>query len=162
MSIFQIIIISALLSVANIDVSSNPEYCSFYKNKNCTPENIEGYQLSSLSKAHKINVTDTITYELVFYGGNEIIVHCCTEDDFYPVHFKIRSIDRGNVIYDNKYNNYLDHIHLQLDFTELMSVEITLEPQKRKSRKALKKVKVGLAIFIEDAFFNSEHKKNKI
>lgn len=162
MSIFRIVILSTILSIGNTDISSNPEYCSFYKHMNCKPENIEGYQLSSLSKAHKIHVDDTLTYELVFYGGNEIIVQCCTENDFYPVHFKIRSVDRGNVIYDNKYNDYLDHINLQLDFTELMSVEITVEPQKRKARKSNEKVRVGLAIYIEDAFFNTDQEKNKI
>lgn len=156
MSIFQIIILFTFLFAGNVEQLSNPEYCSFYRHKNCAPENVAGYQLSSLSKAHRINVKDTLTYELVFYGGNEIIVHCCTESDYYPVRFKIRSADRGNVIYDNKYNDYLDHINLQLDFTELMSVEITLEPEKRKSRKSTKKVSVGMAIYIEDAFFISD------
>jgi hypothetical protein len=159
MSILQITILSIFLSVGSVKTLSNPEYCSFYKHMNCKPENIEGYQLSSSSKAHKIHIGDTLTYELVFYGGNEIIVQCCTENDFYPVHFKIRSVDRGNVIYDNKYNDYLDHINLQLDFTELMSVEITLEPEKRKSRKSVKKVSVGMAIYIEDAFFKSDYEK---
>ena len=97
---------------------------------------------------------------MVFYGGTEIIIQCCTEDDYYPVHFKIRSVDRGNVIYDNKYNHYLDNLNLQLDYTELMAIELSVEPQKRKAQKFHKKVSIGLAIYIEDSFFKSVNEKN--
>lgn len=162
MSIQIMIILYAFFLIGNYTIQSNPEYCDFYNHVNCKPEEIEGYIMSSLSKAHKISIEDTIIYEVVFYGGNEIIIQCCTEDDFYPVHFKLRSSERGNVIYDNQYNNYLDHINLQLDYTELLSVEISVEPQKRKARKTDKKINIGLAIYIEDAFFKTVHDKNKI
>lgn len=159
MIIQNIILTFAFIGYGFFNPTLAQEYCSFYNSINCKPENIEGYQISSLSKGHKIGVGESITYEVVLYGGNEIIIQCCTEDDFYPVHFKIRSIDRGNVIYDNKYNHYLSNLNLQLDYTELMAIEISVEPRKKRAQKSDEKVKVGLAIYIENAFFETVNEK---
>lgn len=145
----------------------NESYCQecydFYKTENCKTENAEKYKLSSMSRKHLLKLGSKVTYEVVFYGGEEIKIQCCTEDNFYPLRFKIRSSENGKIIYDNKYNNYLDNLNLLLDHTELMAIEISVEPKSKILRKYKNRnICVGMAIYMEDSQIKSNNKSNKI
>ena len=90
-SLIILIIISSLGMINN----SHGQVCSsFLKSENCKPEYSDGYRLSSLSQRHYLEVGKTVTFEVVLFGGNEIIIKCCTEDDFYPVRFKLKSSEK--------------------------------------------------------------------
>ncbi len=151
------IIFLLLVFILNSGGFSNETYCQdcsdFYKTENCRAENAEGFKLCSLSRKYFLKVGTTVTYEVVFYGGNEIIIQCCTEDDFYPVRFKIKSSENGKIIYDNKYNNYIDNLNLLLDHTELMAVEISIEPKSKKVKKLKDgRVCIGMAIYMQETY----------
>lgn len=144
-----IVIITSLTGFLN---SLYGQECpDFYKSENCKTKYSNGFRLSSLSGRHYLKVGTTVTYEVILYGENEIIIQCCTEDDFYPVRFKLKSSENGNIIYDNKYNNYIDNLNLLLDHTELIAIEISVEPKKRKiSRLKDGKVCIGMAIYLTE------------
>lgn len=117
----------------------------------CKIEDIKGYSLTSMSRNYNLEIGKKVTYEIVLFGGNEIIIKCFTENEDYPVHFKLRSVESNKVIYDNKYSNYLNKLNLQLDHSELMAVEINIELKERK----LKKLKdqrtcIGMAIYMQN------------
>lgn len=122
----------------------------FHKSKDCRMADIEGLKLSSLSRSHYLEVGKTVTYEVVLYGQKEIIIQCCTEEKYYPIHFKLKSSVNGDLIYDNKYDNYINTISLALDRTELISIEITLvSDEKNVSVMKGTKACVGMAIYVE-------------
>ena len=141
---FNIIVIF-ILTLGSIEVKS--QTCSdFHRNGDCQTQYTNRYMLSSLSKSFYLDVTKTLTYEVVLYGEYEIIVQCCTNEDYF-IRFQIISSDNGNTIYDNKYNNYLNNLNLLLDHTELMSIKINVEPKKKRTNKS--KVCIGMAIYNE-------------
>ncbi|MBI9053973.1 MAG: hypothetical protein JEY96_09165 [Bacteroidales bacterium] len=128
--------------------SLKAQNCSeFHKTGDCQTQYKDRYKLSSLSKSYYLEVGKTVTYEVILYGEYEIIIQCCTEEDYNPVRFKIRSSENGNIIYDNKYNNYINNLNLLLDHTELMSIEISVETKKKKLKGD--KVCIGMAIYFE-------------
>lgn len=151
MKVISLLLVFVLISIGSSSEIYSQDCIDFYRTKNCKAENSEGFKLCSLSRKYFLKVGTTVTYEVVFYGGDEIIIQCCTEDDFYPVRFKIKSSENGKIIYDNKYNNYLDNLNLLLDHTELMSVEISLEPKSKKNNNLKDgRVCIGMAIYMED------------
>ena len=119
----------------------------FHKSNNCATLEQEGFKLSSLSRSHYLEVGKTITYEVVLYGGKDIIIRCCTEEKYYPVRFKLKSAINGDVIYDNKYDDYINSIELTLDRTELISIEITLDTKESVLQGT--KTCIGMAIYME-------------
>ncbi|MBI9053974.1 MAG: hypothetical protein JEY96_09170 [Bacteroidales bacterium] len=149
----NLIVISLIISLLGFTHSSFGQNChEFHKSKNCKVEDTDGFKLSSLSRSHNLLVGKTITYEVVMYGQKEMIVQCCTEDEYYPLRFKLISSINGDVIYDNKYDNYINSINLSLDRTELISIEITLvSTDKNKSIYEGTKACIGLAIYTEVA-----------
>jgi hypothetical protein len=156
MKIFGLLIVLMLNPIGFLNNIYCQDCSDFYKSKNCRAENSEGFKLSSLSRKYFLKVGTSVTYEVVFYGGNEIIIKCCTEDDFYPVRFKIKSSENGKVIYDNKYNNYIDNLNLLLDHTEPMAVEISIEPKNKNVKKTKDgRVCIGMAIYMQETYKNA-------
>jgi len=123
------------------------ECTNYHKTGDCQTQYKDRYRLSSLSKSYYLQVGKTVKYEVVLYGEYEIIIQCCTNMDKYNIRFKITSSDNGNEIYDNKYNDYLNNLNLLLDHTELMSIEVSVEPKKKKYEQG--KVCIGMAIYNE-------------
>ena len=157
MKITSLIIIIIISSFGFANDLHGQECLKFHKSDNCRPENADGFRLSSLSHGHYLEVGRTVTFEVVLYGENEIIIQCCTEDDFYPVRFKLKSSVNGNIIYDNKYNNYIDNLNLLLDHTESIAIEISIEPKQKKLSKLKDgKVCVGMAIYMENNFVSGK------
>lgn len=143
--LFSILI--ALLAFANTTAGQNCR--DYHKTARCYVDDI-GYKLSSLSRSNYLLVGETVTYEVVLYGNKEIIISCCTEEKYYPLRFKLRSSVTGEVIYDNKYDKYINRISLSLDRTELISIELTIvsTPENVSVLKGTKAC-VGLAIYME-------------
>jgi len=140
-----------IISLLGITLPANGQKCyEFHKTKNCQVEDIEGLKLSSLSRSHYLEAGKTITYEVVLYEQKEVFIMCCTEKNYYPLRFKLRSSINGDLIYDNKYDEYTNSIRLSLDKTELVSIEITIVSNE-KNLSALQGTKacVGLAIYTE-------------
>lgn len=144
--LFSVLIV--MLAFASRTYSQNCR--DFHKSKQCNVDNIEGFKLSSLSRSNYLLVGKTVTYEVVLYGNKEIIISCCTEEKYYPLRFKLKSSITGEVIYDNKYDKYLNTISLSLDRTELISIELTIvsTPQNVSVLEGTKAC-VGLAIYME-------------
>lgn len=145
-SIFTFISITA-------EYAFSQECSNYYEQGDCQTPYTERYRLSSLSKSYNLEVGKTVTYEVVLYGEYEIIVQCCTDIDKYNVRFKITSSENGKEIYDNKFNNYLNNLNLLLDHTELMSIEVSVEPKKKKYSNG--KVCIGMAIYNEKELHNN-------
>lgn len=150
MKIISLVIVTILNIIGFTSTTFSQECSDFYKTQNCKIENSERFKLCSLSRKYYLEVGKTVAYEVVFYGGIEIIIQCCTENDFYPIRFKIRSSENGNIIYDNKDNKYIDNLNLLLDHTELMKIEISVEPKSKKHKKLhQEKVCTGMAVYME-------------
>lgn len=144
------LIISLIFIFVGLSNSFGQRCYEFHKSKSCTVENVEGLKLSSLSRSHYLEVGKTVTYEVVLYGQKEVIIQCCTEEKYYPLRFKLKSSVNGDLIYDNKNDNYINTISLSLDRTELISIEISIVST-NENISVLKGTKacVGMAIYME-------------
>lgn len=138
-----------LIAFSNILYGQN--CIDFQKSKNCQAKNADGFRLTSSSQKYYLEIGKTVRFEVILFGENEIIIQCCTEDDFYPIRFKLISSENGKIIYDNKYNKYIDNLNLLLDHTEPMSIEISVEPKnKKRGNIPGQKVCIGMAIYMEN------------
>lgn len=140
-----------MIALLGFTVPAKGQKChEFHKSEDCQAKDIEGFKLSSLSRSHYLEVGKTITYEVVLYGQKEVIIQCCTEKKYYPLRFKLRSSLNGDLIYDNKYDKYLNNISLSLDRTELISIEISIVSNEKNIRVLEgSKACIGLAIYTE-------------
>lgn len=144
---FRFLSLAFIISLLFAAFTQAQECTNYHREGDCQNPNSERYRLSSLSKSYYLEVGRKITYEVVLYGEYEIIVQCCTDMDKYDIRFKITSSDNGREIYDNKFNNYLNNLNLLLDHTELMSIEVSVEPKKKKYEH--EHVCIGMAIYNE-------------
>jgi len=147
MKFVKFIIITLIIHFFSSGLIVAQECSNFHRQGDCQTPYKERYRLSSLSKSYYLEVGKTVTYEVVLYGEYEIIIQCCTDEEYTPIRFKIKSSEKGNIIYDNKYNNYINNLNLLLDHTELMSIEISVETKKKKLKND--NVCIGMAIYFE-------------
>ncbi len=146
----RLLFISIIVTCIGLTQSYGQKCNEFHKSKNCKVEDIDDFKLSSLSRSHYLQVGKTVTYEVVLYGKKEIIIQCCTEDRYYPLRFRLISSVNGDIIYDNKYDKYINSISLALDRTELVSIEISfVSTDEIKNILQGTKACIGLAIYME-------------
>lgn len=144
------LILSLILILFTFKNTQGQNCHEFHKSTHCAIENADDVKLSSLSRSHYLEVGKTVTYEVVLYGQKEVIIQCCTEEKYYPLRFKLKSSINGELIYDNKIDDYRNSINLELDRTELISIEITIaDSDERKNKLQGTKACIGMAIYME-------------
>jgi hypothetical protein len=120
-----IIITITLLATSIIAFSQCDNY---YLGLRCrpTPQEAVDMKLSSQSKSAYIEAYQTYTFHMVFFGKMDYKVIFCSKDKFYPVHFILTNRNTGEVLFDNKDDQYVESIGLSVDETIPIQIQVTL------------------------------------
>jgi hypothetical protein len=118
-------IFTILLILTVIELKS--QSCTgFYRSKDCVSYVRKGFNLSGQSRSATLEIGATSQFDIVLNGGRDYIISCCTEEDFYPINFKILTLEGNEVVYDNMQDEYMSSIGFTLDNTQTVRVIITL------------------------------------
>ena len=84
------------------------------------------FKYDGQSRSNIIGVGDQLIYSLVLYGGKQYKINFCTSEYFDPIHIMILDSETNEPIYDNKTDDYLEVLTLNIDETQRIkfSVEI--------------------------------------
>jgi hypothetical protein len=88
------------------------------------------YKIYSQSISAAISVTDTIEFNIVFYGQKDYICSFCTHRKFYPVNFRLIDPDTREILYDNKEDNFIESLGIGFDVSKTIIIQVIVLARK--------------------------------
>ncbi len=85
-----------------------------------------GFKYDGQSRSNIIGVGDKLIYNMVFYGERQYKMHFCTSEEFYPIHVKLIDPISRELLYDNKVDDYINTITLNIDNTRRILIDFTV------------------------------------
>jgi hypothetical protein len=103
---------------------------NYHEVGDCHMDRQRGFKVYSQSKSVSLSPTDTIDLNIIFYGQKDYIFSFCTHTKLYPIHFQIIDPETGDLLYDNKDDNYLESIGIGFDVTKSLTLRVNVLARK--------------------------------
>ena len=100
----------------------------------------KGYKSYSQSHSTRISPKDTVEMNVIFYGQKDYILSFCTHRKLYPVHFVLIDQQSGEVLYDNKEDDFLESLGLGFDVTKSLTIKANVLARKASDQEIEEKV----------------------
>ncbi len=84
------------------------------------------FKYDGQSRSNIIGVGDQLIYSLVLYGEHQYKLYFCTSDYFKPVHIVLLDGETGETMYDNKADEYIDNLTLNIEKTQRVKVSVEI------------------------------------
>lgn len=117
-----IILSIALLSPALLAQKDDCKKFHYYSDCNNNPG--PGFKYDGQSRSNIIGVGDIMIYSLVMYEQKQYKINFCTSDMFEPIHLKLLNAETNEVVYDNKSDEYIQTLTLNIDKTQRLKVSV--------------------------------------
>lgn len=124
-----ILILLILLSIKSIGQDCN-DFFNFSKYSNCNKCVKANYKIYQQPKHTNIKLKDTLTYNVVFYGGRDYVISFCADQQYYPLHIQLLSPETRKVLYDNVEDYYLESIPVGIYNTQNIILKVSLLAEK--------------------------------
>lgn len=120
------ILILFFSSLANTNLFAQDCY-KFHDSNLCKPARID-YEMKPYgqSKSALVEVGETYRIKIVLNGDKDYMMSFCTKRGFEPVHYKLTDIESGEVLFDNKEDDYIESIGFTNENTRIVMIEITV------------------------------------
>lgn len=120
-----IIILSLVLFTPVLTAQRN--HCKkFHLYAECNTNPGPRFKYDGQSRSNIIGVGDQLIYRLVLYAERQYVFNFCTSDYFEPIHIKLLNAKTDEVIYDNKTDDYLQTLTLNIDQTQNLKVQVEI------------------------------------
>lgn len=142
-----ILILFILLSIKSIGQDCN-DFFNFSKYTNCNKCVKANYKIYLQPKHTNIKLKDTLTYNIVFYGGRDYVISFCADQQYYPLHIQLLSPETRIVLYDNVVDYYLESIPVGIYNTQNIILKVSLLAEKLDEKKKIytNEVCVGMVL----------------
>jgi len=125
------------------------DYYNYPKFTNCRACINSHYKIYLKPKHVLINLTDTLTYNVVFNGGRDYVISFCADQLYYPLHIRILNPKTREVLYDNVTDKYIEYIGVGILYTQTLVLELILKPLKSKEALINKEDKVCVGLILQ-------------
>lgn len=129
MKIIRIIILLGMCSLPGL-IARSQECVTYHEVGDCIMDRNKAYKIYSQSRSAVISATDTVEFNIVFYGQKDYICSFCTHQKFYPVNFRLLDPDTREVLYDNKDDNYIESLGVGFDVTKTLIIQVNVLARK--------------------------------
>jgi hypothetical protein len=125
----QIQILFVLFLIAPLSLMAQ-DCVDYHKLGDCMMDRQKGYKIYSQSKSVGMSPTDTVEFNVIFYGQKDYIFSFCTHAKLYPVHFVLIDPDSGDVLYDNAKDKYIESLGIGFDVTKSLIIKVDVVARK--------------------------------
>lgn len=122
----KIIIPVALIFASVISYAQCDEY---YLSLHCrpTPQEAKDMNLSSQSRSAYVLARETYTFQFILFRKMDYRIIFCSAEKFYPVHYVLKNRNTGEVLFDNKDDEYVESISMSIIEESIpVTAEVTL------------------------------------
>jgi hypothetical protein len=111
-------------------ISWSQECATYHEVGDCIMDRNKEFKIYSQSRSAVISATDTVEFNIVFYGQKDYICSFCTHQKFYPVNFRLLDPETRGVLYDNKDDNYIESLGIGFDVTKTLTIQVNVLARK--------------------------------
>ena len=119
-----ILLALALFSPALLAQKNDCKKFHLYADCNTNPG--PRFKYDGQSRSNIIGVGDQLIYSMVLYGEKQYKINFCTSEYFEPIHIKLMDGVTSDVMYDNKSDDYLQTLTLNIDHTQRIKVFVEI------------------------------------
>lgn len=98
----------------------------YHKTGDCRIYRMDGFEQYGQARSALLEIKKKAVFKAVFYGERDYKVVLCTDYGYYPIHYVITNATTGEVLYDNKEDDYVESVGFTIDKTQNLIFEITL------------------------------------
>ena len=102
----------------------------YHRLGDCMMDRERGYEIYSQSRSVGMNPTDSVQFNIVFYGQKDYIISLCTHAKLYPIHFVLIDQDSGDILYDNVNDGYIESLGIGFDVTKSLTIQVDVLARK--------------------------------
>ena len=120
------IIILALGLLAPSALAQKNDCKKFHLYSDCNVNPGPRFKYDGQSRSNIIGVGDQLIYSLVLYGEKQYKINFCTSEFFEPIHVKLLNAETDELMYDNKSDDYLESLTLNIDQTQRVKIAVEI------------------------------------
>ncbi len=99
----------------------------FHHHNNCWTKDIKkDYKQYGQARSAILEINKRFTYQAIFYGRKDYKLLVCTENGYYPVHYRLINAETKKVFYDNAEDDYVEYVGFTTDKSITLIIEITI------------------------------------
>jgi hypothetical protein len=101
---------------------------TYYTSYSCrpSPQEAKDMILSSQSRGAELEANKTYSFRVTFFRNMDYRLIFCAPQKFYPIHYVIKDAEEGNVLFDNKDDDYIESIGFTMENTTIVTIDVTL------------------------------------
>ncbi len=105
----------------------------FHFSTGCRPKVNEAIDFipSNQSRSAVLEAHKTYTFKMSLFRNTDYRIIFCCDRNFYPLHYIISDDESGEVMYDNKNDDYVESIGFSTDNPMNVTVQLTLLAEKK-------------------------------
>jgi len=112
-----------LVMMLSPEISAQKNDCKkFHLYAGCNVNPGPRFKYNGQSRSNIIGIGDQLIYSLVLYENNQYVINFCTSEFFQPVHVKLMDAETDAVMYDNKSDEYIETLTLNIDKTQRLKI----------------------------------------
>lgn len=124
-----IILLLSLLFVSSGLKAQRDDCKKFHLYGECRQYPGAKFKYDGQSRSNIIGVGDQLIYSLVLYAEKQYKIYFCTSEAFKPIHVRLLNGETGEPMYDNKTDEYIDNLTLNIDKTQRVKVSVEILAQ---------------------------------
>lgn len=94
----------------------------FHLYSDCNANPGPRFKYDGQSRSNIIGIGDELIYSLVLYESKQYSINFCTSPDFEPIHIKFMNAETDEVFYDNKSDEFIQTLTLNIDHTQRLKI----------------------------------------
>ena len=121
-----IFLVASLLLVSSGVQAQRDDCKKFHLYGECRQYPGTKFKYDGQSRSNIIGVGDQLIYSLVLYGEKQYKIYFCTSEYFKPIHIVLMNGETGEFMYDNKVDDYIDNLTLNIEKTQRVKVSVEI------------------------------------
>lgn len=121
-----VIIILSLGLISPVLFAQKNDCKKFHLYSDCNVNPGPRFKYDGQSRSNIIGVGDQLIYSLVMYGDKQYIINFCTSEYFEPIHVKLMNANTDELMYDNKSDDYIKSLTLNIDQTQRVKIAVEI------------------------------------
>lgn len=145
-----IIILILLLVCLSVTFSQDcDEFFNYSKYSNCNRCIKANYNIFLHPKHKMVQINDTLTYNIVFYGARDYLISFCADQQYYPLHIRLLNPETKKILYDNTNDYYLESIGMGVFNTQNLVIQVIMKAENLKENKLNSNNKTCLGMILQ-------------
>jgi len=107
------------------------------------------YKIYVQPRNSEIDINDTLSYVVVFYGKRDYIISFCADLMYYPLNIRLLQYDTKKELYNNATDKYCVTFNIEFYNTQNLILEVSLLADKTGKERIKKKDKICIGLIMQ-------------